>query len=89
MISRLPSSVETPFDWSPDGRYLACGAGRRLWKIDALSGDVQALTPVFAVDSSPRFAVCFSPDGRSIAYNRPQVARDGQVWMQLMMCDFE
>lgn len=86
-VSRLPVSVETPFDWSPDGAHLACGAGGRIWKIDAQSGMSRPLTPVFPAELSPRYAVCFFPDGRSIAYNRPVRAKDGRVWMQLMMCD--
>lgn len=86
-ISRLEVSVQTPFDWSPDGRMLACAAGERVWLIDAATGAARPLTESVAPDTAPRYSVCFSPTGRLLAYNRLLRSADGRVWLQIVVCD--
>ena len=86
-LSRLPVAVESPFNWSPDSRHLACAAGGRIWSIDAASGESQPLTEPAPPAQSPRYSVTFSPDGKHIAYNRPVPNPDGQLWLQVMLCD--
>jgi len=86
-LSRLETSVETPFDWSPDGRSLACAAGGRIWLIEAGTGTARALTEPAPPGQGPRYSVCFSPTGRMVAYNRPLPAADGTQWLQVMVCE--
>lgn len=86
-ISRLEVSVETPFDWSPDGRALACAAGGRVWLIDAETGTARPLTESVSPDTAPRYSVCFSPTGKLLAYNRPLRSADGRLWLQIMVCE--
>jgi hypothetical protein len=86
-ISRLEVSVESPFDWSPDARWLACAAGGRVWLIEADTGAARALTDKAPPDTAARYSVCFSPTGKLLAYNRPQPAADGSLWLQIMVCE--
>lgn len=86
-LSRLPAAVESPFNWSPDSRRLACAAGGRIWCIDAASGKAQPLTEPAPPARAPRYSVTFSPDGRHVSYNRPVPAPDGRLWLQVMLCD--
>jgi hypothetical protein len=86
-LSRLETSVESPFDWSPDGKSLACAAGGRIWLISAATGEATALTDPAPAGQGPRYAVCFSPTGRLVAYNRPVPAADGTHWLQVMACE--
>ena len=86
-LSRLECPVETPFDWSPDGKSLACAAGGRIWLIEAASGAARALTGPAPPGQAPRYSVCFSPTGTMVAYNRPLPAADGTLWLQVMVCE--
>ena len=69
-LSRLEASVETPFDWSPDSKHLACSAGGRIRLIDLKNGKGEFLTEECPQERQPRYSVTFSPDGRLIACNR-------------------
>lgn len=84
-LSRLAQSVETPFDWSPDSKLLACASGGRIQVIDASSGRGQALTPPSPASQAPLHGVCFSPDGRHLAYNRRLKNPDGGAFLQICL----
>lgn len=86
-LSRLKQSVETPFTWSPDGRYLACSAGGRITRIDARSGHAETLTPPPENGEAPCNAVVFSPDGSHLAFNRRLTHPRGGKFLQVCLLE--
>lgn len=84
-ISRLEASVETPIQWSPDGRSLACAAGGRVVLVDAASGAVTFLTEASKPGEEPCNGVVFSPDGSQIAFNRKLPHADGGRYFQICL----
>jgi dipeptidyl aminopeptidase/acylaminoacyl peptidase len=84
-LSRLPQSVDTPFTWSPCGRFLATSAGGRIVRILAATGAVESLTPPSAAGRQPRHGVVFSPDGKHLAYNRLLPHSNGGNFLQICL----
>ncbi len=85
ILSRLKVSVDGPFNWSPDGRFLACPAGGRIWLVDGTHGEARALTGPSQPGQEPCCGVVFSPDGKYVAYNRMLPGKDGAGWIQICM----
>ena len=86
-MSRLTESVEGPFDWSPDSRFLACSAGGRIQRIAAATGQAEVLTERYPAGQHPRYSVTYSPDGRLIAFNRLLPHPDGGSFLQIAVLD--
>ena len=84
-LSRLRQSVDTPFTWSPCGRFLATSAGGRIVRITAATGTAEFLTPPSAAGRQPRHGVVFSPDGKQLAYNRMLPHLDGGTFLQICL----
>lgn len=82
-LSRLNESVDTPFDWSPDSKSLACSAGGRIQRIDPATGKAEALTEIYPPGQEPRYSVTFSPNGRLIAFNRLVPHPEGGSFLQI------
>ena len=82
-LSRLEQSVETPFDWSPDSKLLACAAGGRIVTVEVATGKTVFLTEHAPAGAEPRYAVTFSPDGRQLAFNRLLPHPDGGSFLQI------
>ena len=86
-LSRLRQSVDTPFTWSPDGRFLATSAGGRIVRITAATGASKFLTPPAPPGCHPRHGVVFSPDGKHLAYNRLLPHPDGGDFLQICLLE--
>lgn len=69
-ITQLKESVDCPFSWSPDGKWIACSAGGRVLLLDPSTGRDIALTEASPKGQEPRNGISFSPDGSLIAFNR-------------------
>lgn len=63
--------VESAFNWSPDGRWLAYVRDGSLFLTEAGTGASRRLTPRRTEAEAPSARGCvFSPDGRFLAYGR-------------------
>ena len=71
--------VQTPFNFSPDGRYIACGIDNSIFLVDVREGESfgrsQRMTERCSDESRPLRAI-WSNNGRMVAYNR--CVRDGR-----------
>ena len=66
-LTRLHSSIESAFTWSPAGDRLACVIDGSVCLVDARDGEVVRLTPQ-KDEPGPRPEACvFSPDGHRVA----------------------
>lgn len=66
-------AVESAFTFRADGKMIACVIGGRVCEVDVDSGIVTTLTPVSSGPHASKpdaQAVVYSPDGRSIAFQR-------------------
>jgi hypothetical protein len=86
-LSRLAQSVESPFDWSPDSKFIACSAGGCIQLIEAATGTAKTLTATRPPGQEPRYAVTFSPDGHHIAFNRLLPHPNGGDFLQIQILD--
>ncbi len=86
-LSRLGQSVDSPFDWSPDGRSLACSAGGRIHLIDAATGESRPLTEPSPPGREPRYSVAFNRKGDRIAFNRLTPHPGGGEFLQIHLLD--
>lgn len=84
-LSRLKQSVDTPFTWSPCGRFVATSAGGRIVRIEVATGAAEFLTPASAPGTEPRHGVVFSPDGKQLAFNRLLPHPDGGRFLQVCL----
>ena len=86
-ISRLAESIDSPIDWSPDSKRLACAAGGRIVVIEAADGRSATLTEKGTTEEAPRYAVTFSPDGRLLATNRFLPHPAGGSFLQISLVE--
>lgn len=84
-LSKLKQSVDTPFTWSPCGKWIACSAGEQVHRLDVATGDSVALTRKFPAGQHPRHGTVFSPDGSAIAFNRLLPHPDGGNFLQICL----
>ncbi|RZM19834.1 MAG: hypothetical protein EOO88_36950 [Pedobacter sp.] len=76
--------IQTGFNFSPDGRYVAYGAENAVHITAVASGESHQVTENFSDDEAPAGPVSWSPDGKTLAYNR-YVGRDGQRFLQVFL----
>lgn len=70
-VTRNVTGISSAFTWSPDGRSLAHVMDGSVCVTDAASGITTRLTESRPESEAPSSLACvFSPDGRSIAYQR-------------------
>lgn len=83
-VTRIATApgVASTFTWSPDGTALAAVVNDQVCVIDALDGDIRALThPHDDANAAPLDLACvFSPDGQLVAYQR-RVADHTQIFV--------
>lgn len=63
-------SVQTPFNFSPDGNFVAYGADNSIFITDLRNGQPQRLTPRVADENAPINGVIWSNKGDRLVYNR-------------------
>jgi len=79
-------SIASAFSWGPDGRKIAHVMDNSVCVTDIGNGHTIRLTARATDAEAPRPEACvFSPDGRQIAYMRPQPA-DGRFVNQIFVC---
>ncbi len=82
--TKIEGGVDTDARWHPSGDFIACVAGNKILVTDVRSGDSRVL-----IDRAPApFALVWSHDGRTIAYNR-KVQTAGKDITQIFVSDFE
>lgn len=86
-ISKFSESVDTPFSWSPDGKHLACSSGGRVALVPAAGGPGVFLTDKSAPGCQPLHGTVFSPDGKTLAFNRLLPHPDGGQYLQICIAD--
>lgn len=86
-LSNFEQSVDTPFTWSPCGRWIACSAGERVHQLEVATGSSAVLTKKFPDGQHPRHGTVFSPDGSAIAFNRLLPHPDGGDFLQICLVD--
>ena len=86
-LSRLEHSIDTPFNWSPCGRFLAMSSGGRIVRIRAATGVAEFLTGEPVPGTEPRNAVVFSPDGRMLGFNRRLPHPEGGAFLQICLLE--
>ncbi|GAA4469195.1 DUF3748 domain-containing protein [Nibrella saemangeumensis] len=69
-VTHHPFSVQTPFNLSPDGSYIAYGADNSVWITNIKTGATKRLTPRSSDENRPINGVIWSNDGSMLAYNR-------------------
>lgn len=84
-LSHFTESVAGPFTWSPNGKSIACSAGKRVRQLDIETGKSTTLTRLFPDGQQPRHGTVFSPDGKTIAFNRLLPHPDGGDFLQVCM----
>lgn len=62
--------VQGPFNFSPDGYYLAYISANAVYITDVSTGKSQKITPVYEQDEKPVGAVIWSNRGRMLAFNK-------------------
>ncbi len=87
LLTRFDRGVDGTFDWSPDGRFLACSSGGRIHLIDASSGEAAPLTEPFPPGREPRYSIAFSRKGSHIAFNRLTPHPEGGEFLQIHLVD--
>lgn len=85
LLSKLTHSIESPFTWSPDGRFIAATANGRIVLVDISTGEGKFLTEPVNPGQAPCYGVVFSPDGRNIAFNRMLPHPHGGSFLQVCL----
>ncbi|GAA4781021.1 DUF3748 domain-containing protein [Olivibacter ginsenosidimutans] len=77
-------SVTGPFNFSPDGQYIAYPGDGSIWVTKVASGETVRITEKFAENDKPIGAPVWSPNGKMIAYNRYVEQREG-LFLQVFL----
>jgi len=79
-------SVTSTFTWSPDGKSISYAMDNSIFITDVASGRSSRMTPRSSDALSPlMLAVIFSPDGKSIAYQRRLPDASGKEYNQIFI----
>jgi len=70
-VTQNSFSIQTSFDWSPDGKFFAYAADNSLFITEIATGIATRLTEKSTdEDAILPYWVCYSPNGKSLAYLR-------------------
>jgi hypothetical protein len=83
-LTRQPFPIQTTFNFSPDGRWLAYGADNSVFVTDLTTGDFKRLTPRSSDEEQPHNGIVWSNKGDMIAYNRYMTTGKGK-YLQLFL----
>lgn len=76
-VTRNQWDIQSAFSWSPDGHSVAYVMDNSVFVTDVGTGESRRLTERSNDESAPSALACvFSPDGRKIAYMRPDPKAD-------------
>lgn len=79
-VTQNSFSIQTSFDWSPDGKFFAYAADNSLFITEIATGISTRLTEKSRdEDAILPYWVCYSPNGKSLAYLRNAVASTGSA----------
>ena len=91
MLTQNAFSVQTAFDWSPDGRYLIYAADNSLFRTDLTEKTTIRLTEKSTdEDAILPFWVIYSPDGKKAVYLREAPAKSApeKRYPQIFLYEF-
>src|SRR6185312_15314055 len=81
-----PYSVMGPFNFSPDGKYLAYLADNSVFITDIKTGKSKRLTPQSSIDEPPVGSVVWSNHGTMLAFNKyVKDPKSGEVFLQIFV----
>lgn len=83
-LSHSPSSITSPFSFSPDGQYVSYIADNSVFIEKIGSAKPQRLTTRVEGTDVPVGAVLWSPDGKSLAYNKYVTEEEGR-YLQIFL----
>lgn len=83
-LTHNDSSVEGPFNFSPDGKWLAYCTDNRVFITDLKTGETKPITQPANDNDKPIGAPVFSNSGKLIAYNK-YVADQGRNFVQVFL----
>ena len=69
-LTNQPFSIQTPFNFSPDGNFVAYAADNSIFITDLRNGQPQRLTPRSTDGNGPINGVIWSNKGDCLVYNR-------------------
>jgi len=85
-VTRNPWSVTSTFTWNPDGKSMAYAMDNSIFMTDMGTGASTRLTARSSDALAPlMLAVIFSPDGKSIAYQRRPPDASGKEYNQIFL----
>ncbi len=85
-VTRLPASVQSQFNVSPDGGYIALIADNSVWICDVRNAGTRRLTPRSDDATAPVSTVLWNKRGDCLVYNRYVHGSDGR-WLQIFRLD--
>lgn len=83
-VSTHDFSVQGQFNISPDGNFLAYSADNSIYITGVKTGESKVVTKRFKDDEKPVGAPNWSPDGKTIAYNR-YVKTGNDLFLQIFL----
>ena len=69
-LTKNSFSIQGPFNFSPDGKFVAYTGDNRVWITELANGKTVPVTARFGEDDKPEGAVVWSNDGSMLCYNR-------------------
>ncbi|WP_221622271.1 DUF3748 domain-containing protein [Larkinella rosea] len=83
-LTQQPFSIQTTFNFSPDGRWVAYAADNSVFVTEVATGEFKRLTPRSSDDAKPRNGIVWSNKGNMIGYNRYVTTEKGR-FLQLFV----
>jgi TolB protein len=78
-VTSEPGNERNP-RWSPDGTQIAYWAEEAIWVVYASGG--APVRVIHGYDAVPRYDLCWSPDGKSIAFTAGPADGWANIWTQ-------
>ena len=83
-ITYNPQSIETNFDVSPDGKYVAYGIDQQLQITTISTGKTVKIKSTIETLTSELRAINWSNNGKLIAYNRKVTQNEGNYFQVII-----